>query len=471
MTIKTRFAPSPTGFLHIGGARTALYNYLFAKRYGGEFILRIEDTDFERHVKDAVHGIIEAMEWLGLEYDGEVYYQSKRFDIYRKYAQKLLDSGKAYRCFCTKKRLDSLREEQKKNRSSKLGYDGKCRNIPKEESDRRAKNEEFVIRFKMDDKLLTINDLVHGEVKFDTSLLDDLVIMKSSGTPTYNFSVAIDDMLMGITHVIRGDDHISNTPKQLLIYKALGVEPPKYAHIPMVLGRDGARLSKRHGAKSILEYRDAGFLPNALINYLARLGWGYGDQEYFTVEELIEKFSLENVNLSAARFDPDKLLAVNAYWIRNSNNKYLLEHLKPFLKNYDLSKFSEDYLLSAIETVKTRAKTLVEMAEMMHFYLVEDVEYEEKGANKFLVPEIKPILKEVIEEIEKEPLEEEKFEKFLRGLAEEKRIKLKNIAQAIRVALTGKTVSPGLFEIIKVLGKDKVIKRLNRAIEFIKSKG
>ena len=463
--IVTRFAPSPTGHLHLGGARTALFNWLFARHHGGKFVLRFEDTDRERSKQEYVDSILEALKWLGLDWDEGPYFQSKRLSLYREYAEKLFKEGKAYYCECTKEELEAKKKAMLE-KGLKPRYDGTCREKGLGPGEGRA------LRLRVDAVgEIEFEDFLRGKISFPAEEIDDFIIMRSDGTPTYHFAVVIDDITMGITHVIRGDDHISNTPKQLLIYKALGVEPPKYAHIPMVLGRDGARLSKRHGAKSILEYRDAGFLPNALINYLARLGWGYGDQEYFTVEELIEKFSLENVNLSAARFDPDKLLAVNAYWIRNSNNKYLLEHLKPFLKNYDLSKFSEDYLLSAIETVKTRAKTLVEMAEMMHFYLVEDVEYEEKGANKFLVPEIKPILKEVIEEIEKEPLEEEKFEKFLRGLAEEKRIKLKNIAQAIRVALTGKTVSPGLFEIIKVLGKDKVIKRLNRAIEFIKSKG
>jgi glutamyl-tRNA synthetase len=292
--------------------------------------------------------------------------------------------------------------------------------------------------------------------------------MRSDGTPTYHFAVVIDDITMGITHIIRGDDHISNTPKQIIIYNALGANPPEFAHIPMVLGSDGARLSKRHGAKSILEYREAGFLPKALINYLARLGWGYGDQEYFTVEELIEKFDLKSVNLSPARFDQDKLLAINAYWIKNSDNKYLLEHLKYFLKSYDLDKFSEEYLLSAIETVKTRSKTLVEMAEMIEFYLVEEVSYDLNGAKKFLVSEIKPLLQKIVEDLKEFPLEEEKkLEEYFRELSEKSGIKLKNIAQAVRIALTGKTVSPSLFEIMKVLGKERIEKRLKRALKFI----
>ncbi len=459
--IITRFPPSPTGHLHLGGARTALFNWLFARHHKGKFILRFEDTDRERSKQEYVDSILEALKWLGLNWDEGPYFQTQRLELYKKFAQKLYEEGKAYYCECSKELLEEKKKEMLK-KGLKPKYDKTCRDK------NLGPGEGRVLRIKAPETgEIVVEDLLRGKIVFPAEELDDFIIMRSDGTPTYQFAVVIDDITMGITHVIRGDDHISNTPKQLLIYKALGAEPPKYAHIPMVLGRDGARLSKRHGAKSVLEYKEAGFLPEALLNYLARLGWGYGDQEYFTVEELIEKFSLENVNLSAARFDPDKLLAVNAYWIRNSDNKHLLEHLKPFLKSYDLSKFTEDYLLSAIETVKTRAKTLVEMAEMMHFYLVEDVEYEEKSAKKFLVPEIAPVLREVIESLKTLPLEEKILEDYFRSLAERTGIKLKNIAQAVRVALTGKSVSPGLFEIIKVLGRDQVIKRLIKALNYI----
>ena len=459
----TRFPPSPTGHLHLGGARTALFNWLFARHNQGKFILRFEDTDRERSKPEYVKSIIEALKWLGLDWDEGPYFQSKKLEIYQKYAQKLFEEGKAYYCECSKEILEKKKKKMLE-KGLKPRYDGTCREKNLGPGEGRA------LRIKAPEiGEIVFEDLLRGKIIFPGEEIDDFIIMRSDGTPTYHFAVVIDDISMGITHVIRGDDHISNTPKQLIIYKALSVEPPEFAHIPMVLGPDGARLSKRHGAKSILEYRDAGFLPKALLNYLARLGWGYGDQEYFTVEELIEKFDLKSINLSPARFDQNKLLAINAYWIKNSDNKYLLEHLKYFLRNYDLNKFSEEYLLSAIETVKTRSKTLVEMADMIKFYLVEEITYDLDGAKKFLIPEIKSLLKKIAEDLKDLPLEEKKLEEYFRNLAEESGIKLKNIAQAVRVALTGKTVSPGLFEIIKVLGKERVEKRLKKAVDFIKN--
>ena len=460
--VVTRFPPSPTGHLHLGGARTALFNWLFARHNKGKFILRFEDTDRERSKPEYVDSIISALKWLGLEWDEGPYFQSERIEIYQKYAKKLFEEGKAYYCECSKEVLEKKKEEMLK-RGLKPRYDGTCRDKNLGPGEGRA------LRIKVPEiEEIIFEDLLRGKIVFPAEEIDDFIIMRSDGTPTYHFAVVIDDITMGITHVIRGDDHISNTPKQIIIYNALGVNPPEFAHIPMVLGSDGARLSKRHGAKSVLEYKEAGFLPKALINYLARLGWGYGDQEYFTVEELIEKFDLRNVNLSPARFDQDKLLAINAYWIKNSDNKYLLEHLKYFLKSYDLDKFSEEYLLSAIETVKTRSKTLVEMAEMIEFYLVEEVSYDLNGAKKFLVSEIKPLLQKIVEDLKEFPLEEEKkLEEYFRELSEKSGIKLKNIAQAVRIALTGKTVSPSLFEIMKVLGKERIEKRLKRALKFI----
>ena len=461
--IITRFPPSPTGHLHLGGARTALFNWLFARHNKGKFILRFEDTDKERSKPEYVDSIISSLKWLGLEWDEGPYFQSERIEIYQSYAKKLFEEGKAYYCECPKEVLEKKKEEMLK-RGLKPRYDGTCRDKNLGPGEGRA------LRIKVPEiKEVIFEDLLRGKIMFPSEEVDDFIIMRSDGTPTYHFAVVIDDITMGITHVIRGDDHISNTPKQIIIYNALGAELPEFAHIPMVLGSDGARLSKRHGAKSILEYKEAGFLPKALINYLARLGWGYGDQEYFTVEELIEKFDLKSVNLSPARFDQDKLLAINAYWIKNSDNKYLLEHLKYFLISYDLNKFSEEYLLSAIETVKTRSKTLVDMAEMIEFYLVEEVNYEVDGAKKFLVLEIKPLLQKIIEDLKDLSLEEKKLEEYFRELSEKSGIKLKNIAQAVRIALTGKTVSPSLFEIMKVLGKERVEKRLKRALEFIES--
>jgi len=464
MGVITRFPPSPTGHLHLGGARTALFNWLFARHNNGKFVLRFEDTDRERSKQEYVDSILEALTWLGLNWDEGPFFQTKRIELYQEYAKKLYEEGKAYYCECSKEELEAKKKEMLE-KGLKPRYDGTCRDKGLPPGPGRA------LRLKVDRVgEVFFEDLLRGKISFPAEEIDDFIIVRSDGTPTYHFAVVIDDITMGITHVIRGDDHISNTPKQLLIYEALGATPPKYAHIPMVLGKDGARLSKRHGAKSILEYRDSGFLAKALINYLARLGWGYGDQEYFTVEELIEKFRIEDVNLSAARFDPDKLLAINAYWIKNTPAKELLPELKRFLKDYDLNRFSEDYLIAAIETVQTRAKTLVEMAEMLHFYLVDTLEYDPKGAKKFLVPEILPILEEVYEALKELPMDEEKLETYFRSLAEEKGIKLKKIAQAIRVALTGKTVSPGLFEVMRVLGKERVLDRIKRAIEYIKNK-
>ncbi|MDF2953264.1 MAG: Glutamyl- or glutaminyl-tRNA synthetase [Thermodesulfobacterium sp.] len=461
--VVTRFPPSPTGHLHLGGARTALFNWLFTRHNRGKFILRFEDTDRERSKQEYVDSIIEALKWLGLDWDEGPYFQSKRLEIYQSYAQKLFEEGKAYYCECPKEILEKKRKERLE-KGLKPRYDGTCRDK------KLGPGEGRVLRIKAPEiGEIVFEDLLREKIVFPAEEIDDFIILRSDGTPTYHFAVVIDDITMGITHVIRGDDHISNTPKQLLIYKALEVDPPEFAHIPMVLGSDGARLSKRHGAKSILEYRDAGFLPKALLNYLARLGWGYGDQEYFTVEELIEKFDLKSINLSPARFDQNKLLAINAYWIKNSDNIYLLEYLKYFLRGYDLGKFSEEYLLSAIETVKTRSKTLVEMAEMIEFYLVEEVSYDLDGAKKFLVPEIKPLLQKIKEDLKNLPLDEKRLEEYFRNLAEESGVKLKNIAQAVRVALTGRTVSPGLFEIIKVLGKERVEKRLKKAVDFIKN--
>ncbi len=459
--VVTRFPPSPTGHLHLGGARTALFNWLFARHNKGKFILRFEDTDRERSKKEYVESILEALNWLGLNWDEGPYFQSKRLDVYKKYAQKLYEEGKAYYCECSKELLDRKKQEMLK-RGLKPRYDKTCRDKnlgPKEGR---------VLRIKAPETgEIVVEDLLRGKIIFSAEDLDDFIIMRSDGTPTYHFAVVIDDITMGITHVIRGDDHISNTPKQLIIYKALGAEPPKFAHIPMVLGPDGARLSKRHGARSILEYRDEGYLPEALINYLARLGWGYGNQEYFTVEELIEKFSLENINLSSARFDPDKLLSFNAYWIRTLDSEKLLEYLTPFLKEYPVERFSKTYVLSALETVKPRGKTLVEISEMMRFFFVSEFEYEEKGVKKFFKPEIVEILKEIKEALKEIPFDEKELENYFRGLAERKGIKLKNIAQAVRLALTGRTVSPGLFEIMNILGRDEVIKRLEKAIKFI----
>ncbi len=463
--VVTRFPPSPTGHLHLGGARTALFNWLYARKHNGKFVLRFEDTDRERSKEEYVKSILEALKWLGLTWDEGPFFQSQRLEIYRQYAERLYKEGKAYYCECTKEELERKRKERLE-KGLKPGYDGTCRNKNLPPGEGRA------LRLKTPlEGEIVFSDLLRGPISFPASEIDDFIIMRSDGTPTYHFAVVIDDLTMGITHVIRGDDHISNTPKQILIYQALGAQPPKFAHIPMVHGKDGARLSKRHGAKSILEYRDEGFLPEAVINYLARLGWGYRDQEYFTVEELIKLFDIKDVNLSPARFDPEKFLSFNAYWLRTLPVEKIFNYLLPFLKErgYPLEKFSKEYIFETIETLRTRSKTLKEMAEGMEFYFRDDFSYDEKGVKKFFKPEILPVLEKIRKDLETLEFEEKILEDYFRKLVEETGEKLKNIAQAVRLCLTGKTVSPGLFEIMKILGKKEVLKRIERGIEFIKN--
>lgn len=457
--VVTRFPPSPTGHLHLGGARTALFNYLFAKHYGGHFILRFEDTDRERSKEEYVDSIREALEWLGLLWDEGPYFQSKRLKLYQEYANKLYAEGKAYYCECSK---EVLEEKKKKllERGHKPRYDGTCREKNLPPGPGRA------LRIKVPSNTeIVVEDLLRGKIIFPPDEVDDFIILRSDGTPTYQFAVVIDDITMGITHIIRGDDHISNTPKQLIIYQSLGVEPPFFAHIPMVLGPDGARLSKRHGAKSILEYREEGYLPEALINYLARLGWGYGDQEFFTLEELIEKFDLKKINLAPARFDPEKLLSFNTYWLKTIDSSKILSYLKPFISQYPIEKFEEGYLLKIIESVKVRTKTLKEMAEMIDFYFLDELNYKEELLAKYITSDLKPILSEVLKDVDNLNFEQEKeMEDYFRKFAERVGIKLKDLAQAIRVALTGKTVSPPLFEVMKLLGKEKVKDRLKKVL-------
>ncbi|MCX7613251.1 MAG: glutamate--tRNA ligase [Caldimicrobium sp.] len=460
--IITRFPPSPTGHLHLGGARTALFNYLFSKHHGGKFILRFEDTDKERSKDEYVESIISSLKWLGLEWDEGPYFQSKRFEIYQYYAQKLYEEGKAYYCECSKELLEA-RKKELQERGLKPRYEGTCREKGLSPGSGRA------LRIKVPEVAeILFEDLLRGKIVFPADEVDDFIILRSDGSPTYQFAVVIDDITMKITHVIRGDDHISNTPKQLIIYQALGVDPPSFAHIPMVLGPDGSRLSKRHGAKSILEYKEEGYLPQTLINYLARLGWGYGDQEYFTMEELIEKFDIKRVNLSPARFDPEKLLAFNGYWIRTLGSKDIFPHLKPFLGDYPLYLYSEDYLLEILESIKPRVKTLKEMAEMMDFYLLEDLNYDEALVKKFIPPKKVPILKSFIENLHLYDFSDEKsLEAQFREFADREGLKLKELAQALRVALTGKTISPPLFEIMRHLGKDRVNQRINKVLKLL----
>lgn len=466
-SIITRFPPSPTGYLHVGGARTALFNWLYARKKKGKFVLRIEDTDTVRSTQASVDAIFEAMQWLALDWDEGPFFQTQRFDLYREYLQKLLDSGDAYYCTCTPEEVEAMRQKAKAD-GGKPKYDGRCRErgLPK--------SDDAVIRFKSPLSGTTVvEDVIKGNIVFQNSEQDDFVICRSDGTPTYNFVVVVDDITMGINTIIRGDDHVMNTPKQILLYKALKATLPVFGHVPMVLGKDKTRLSKRHGAMSVTAYRDMGFLPDAFINYLVRLGWSHGDQEFFTREELVEKFNLESIGKSASVFDMDKLTALNADHIRAASVAQLAPRLLPFLQDKGYDAIDDAYLAGVIETLHNRSKTLVEMAEGAHFYYREDIRpYDEKAAKKFFKPEMANVLASLADQMEAlEDLAEKKQEAVFKGLMEQTGLGFGKIAQPVRVALTGTTVSPGIFEMITALGKKRVVERLRLAVEFIESMG
>jgi len=461
--VRTRFAPSPTGDLHIGGARTALFNWLLARHSQGVFILRIEDTDVARSTQESIQVILDAMTWLGMDWDEGPFYQTQRISLYREAAEKLLKEGKAYRCYCTPEELETKREAALKA-GMKPKYDRTClgrKSFPSEKPS--------AIRFLSPEEGKTVvEDLIQGRVEFDNTELDDLIILRSDGLPTYNFSVVVDDATMGITHVIRGNDHLNNTPRQIQIYQALGYPIPKFGHVPMILGPDKKKLSKRHGAQSVMEYKKMGYLPQAVVNYLVRLGWSYGDQEEFTREELIEKFSLEAVGRSAAAINPGKLDWLNSQYIKKIELEELVQRVRPFIEAKGYSNIASDLLRKAILSLRERVKTLVEMADLSEFYFCEEIVYDEKAAGKFLNQEITPMLEQVVTSLSKEStLEKENVHRLIQQLAETRREPLVKIAQPIRVALTGRTVSPPIDEVIEVLGKGEVIRRLHKAIEYI----
>lgn len=461
--VRLRFAPSPTGFLHIGGVRTALFNWLFARNHGGKFVLRIEDTDLSRSTEESIEEIIESMRWLGLDWDEGPFRQTERQEIYTQKVEQLFQEGKAYRCYCTPEELDRKRSEAQKA-GLKPKYDGTCR----ERSDV-PEGAPSVVRFKAPlEGSVIVEDLLRGKVIFDIKELDDLIIQRTDGTPTYNFVVVVDDSEMEITHVIRGDDHLSNTPRQCLLYDALNFKRPQFSHISMILGQDKSRLSKRHGATSALAYRDMGYLPDAMINYLARLGWSHGDQEIFSREELIKHFSFDSVNTSAAIFDADKLSWVNEQYIQSTPPGELAKHLEPHLIKAGV--LPEDHNLSlqgiskVIPCLNQRAKTLIEMAEKSAFFFKKEVEFDEKAKNKFLTEEAKPILEKVIAGLSAlDEFSAEKIETLFKNIVEEEGMKLGKLAQPVRVALTGTTVSPGIYDVILLLGKEETLKRLNNA--------
>lgn len=461
--VVTRFAPSPTGYLHIGGARTALFNYLFTRHEKGKMILRIEDTDTERSKDEYTRDIIEGLRWLGIEWDEGPYFQKDRLEIYRKFAFSLLERGLAYKCYCTPEVLEEKRKRAMKE-GKKPSYDRTCRDKNLDYPDK-----PFVIRFKVPlFGTVSFNDIIRGKITFQCEELDDLIILRSDNTPTYNFTVVVDDALMGITHVIRGDDHINNTPRQILIYEALGYKIPEFAHVPIILGKDRTKLSKRHGAVSLLEYKKEGFLPEALVNYIARLGWAWGDQEIFSKEELIEKFELKDVGKSPAVFDIDKLLWINSHYIKTLPVELIAERLRPFLFELGIEVSDLVRLQRVVQTLRSRAKTLKEMAQMAYFYFREDYQFEAKGKEKFFNNVGKEILKSFLDYFEKlEHIKEEELRGLFEMLSKDFNVKLVDVVQVVRLAISGRLATPGIFEVMEILGKDSIIRRIKKAIEEI----
>ncbi|MCM2358992.1 MAG: glutamate--tRNA ligase [Geobacteraceae bacterium] len=463
--VRLRFAPSPTGYLHVGGARTALFNWLLARKENGKFILRIEDTDVARSTQESVDAILEGMRWLGLDWDEGPFYQSERFPLYKEFAARLLAEGKAYRCYCSAEELEAKREQALKE-GGKPKYDGTCRGLTGE-----IPGKPYVVRFKAPHEGVTsFDDLVKGTISFANSELDDLIIQRSDGTPTYNFTVVIDDATMGVTTVIRGDDHVNNTPRQILLYQALGSPVPKFAHVPMILGADKTRLSKRHGATSVMAYRDMGFLPEAMVNYLVRLGWSHGDEEIFSLRELIDKFTIEAVGRSAGVFNPDKLLWLNAHYIKTGDPQRLAALLLPFLQERGVDVGQGPELADVVRTLQERARTMLEMADGALFYYRRAFDYDPQAAEKFLKPEVVPLFEAVRERLGRlDPFSGEGVEAAFKEICAEQGIKMGQLGPPVRVALCGGTTSPSIFEVIAVLGREDALQRIARALAFIKA--
>ena len=465
MTLRTRFPPSPTGYLHIGGARTAFYNWLYARRYGGRFILRIEDTDRERSTPESVQAILAGMAWLGLDYDEGPFYQTQRFDRYKEVIQRLLAEDKAYYCYCSKEELEAMRTAQAA-RKQKPRYDRRCR-------DRKTAPPAGVppvVRFKNPiGGDVVVDDVIKGRVVFSNEELDDLIIARADGTPTYNFTVVVDDMDMAITHVIRGDDHLNNTPRQINMLQALGAKIPVYAHVPMILGADGQRLSKRHGAVSVMQYRDEGYLPEALLNYLVRLGWSHGDQEIFSREEMVRWFDIKDVNKAAAAFNPEKLLWLNQQYIKNSDPAEVARHLAHFfnLRGIDLTEGPP--VVAVVAAQRERAKTLVEMAENSRFFYQDFASFEDKAAAKHLRPEAAPAMQALRERLAAlTAWSAAAIHQAIHEVAEAHHLNLGKLAQPVRVAVAGGPVSPPIDITLALVGRERVLKRLDLALNYIR---
>ena len=477
-SVRVRFAPSPTGKLHIGGARTAIYNWAFARANGGTFILRIDDTDPTRSTDENTQIILRAMRWLGLDWDegpevgGDFgpYSQTERLDLYKQTAERLLAEGKAYPCFCTPEQLAADREAAQARKDPFQGYQRRCRDLSPEEAQARIDaGEPYVLRIKVpeDRGNVVINDAVHGEVTFDAKELDDFVIFRSDGTPTYNFATVVDDALMGITHVIRGDDHVSNTPKQILIYQALGWELPVFGHVPMILGKDRQKLSKRHGARSVVEYQNDGLLPHALVNCLVRLGWSHGDQELFSMQELIDLFDGKNLNSSASAFDPDKLLWFNAHYLRETPLDDLARLVLPFIHQKGFTGATEASIEPLVPLYRERAKNLIELADGIAqlLYKSADLPYDEAGVAKWLTDEGKEHVKVIRDQLAALPsFDKESIEHVIHSYVESLGVKFKMVAQPVRVAITGVIGGPGLPEFMLAIGKDETLARMDRGL-------
>lgn len=463
--IITRFPPSPTGYLHVGGARTALFNWLYARKTGGTFILRIEDTDLERSTEASVQAIFDGLEWLGIDWDQGPFYQTKRFDLYKKVIDKLLEDGHAYWCTCTPEEIDEMRETARA-KGEKPKYNGKCR------EKNLGPTEGAVVRFKVPLAGSTaFDDMVKGRISIPNSELDDFIIQRSDGTPTYNLAVAVDDLTMKVNTILRGDDHVNNTPKQVLIVKAMGEEVPTYGHVPMVLGADKARLSKRHGATSVTEYRDMGVLPDAMINYLARLGWSCGDQEFFTREELIEKFNPDNIGRSPGVFDQDKLMAINHEHIQAKPTEEITNALLPFLEKAGIVADDRTQLEKAVKTLAPRSHTLVEMAENARFFFQGVKEYDPKMAKKAFKPEAADVLLAMKEALAETEFTQDALAATFKAVVAKLEVGFGKVAMPMRLAVSGTGASPDMYEMLDVLGKEETLKRIDDAVAHIRSLG
>ena len=465
MTVRTRFAPSPTGFLHVGGARTALFSWLHARHHGGEFVLRIEDTDRERSTADSVAEILEGMAWLGLEYDQGPVFQTERFDRYQEVLTQLLSEGKAYRCYCSKERLTELRAEQMA-RGDKPRYDGHCRNVLSHPSAATPS----VIRFlNPTEGVVVVPDMIRGAVEYRNDELDDLILARTDGSPTYNLTVVIDDLDMAITHVIRGDDHLNNTPRQMNIFRALEAFPPIYAHVPMILGPDGQRLSKRHGAVSVLQYRQDGYLPEALLNYLVRLGWSHGDQEVFTLDEMVDLFDVRDVNRAAATFDHDKLLWLNHHYIKNVDPAHVARHLSWQMGRINIDPAGGAGLIEIVMVQRERCKTLRDMAQSSVFFYEDFDDYDPAAVKKHLKPGILGPLMRVREDLQAlSRWAASSIHEAILDNAEVDGLKLGQLAQPLRVAVCGCAASPPIDITLELLGRDRVLARIDRAMDYLR---